>query len=127
MPNSRKWGKNVHIMGFISLSDSEIVKELGRRLKRARLNINMTQEQLARQSGLSRKTITNVESGIGGSLHTLIAMLRGLRLLAELNAFIPQPGISPVQLAKLQGKQRKRASQKRSKNTKNTDDWKWDQ
>jgi putative transcriptional regulator len=114
-------------MNFVGQSDSETLKELGRRLKRARLNINMSQEQLARQSGLSRKTITNVESGIGGSLHTLIAILRGLGLLAELNAFIPQPGISPVQLAKLQGKQRKRASQKRSKTTKNTDDWKWDQ
>ena len=92
------------------LSDGAILKEIGERLKRERLNQNVSQAELAREAGIVRKTITNLETGEGCSMTTLLAVLRALGRLENLDAFLPDPGISPIQLAKLKGKQRQRAS-----------------
>jgi hypothetical protein len=42
----------------------------------------------------------------------MIAILRELDALDNLDAFLPDPGISPLQIAKMQGKKRQRASGK---------------
>ena len=102
------------VMNYLLISDAEIQTEIGQRLRQARLNINISQAKLAEIAGLARRTITNTESGQGCSLLTLIAILRGLNLLSQLETFIPDPGLSPIQLAKLRGKQRRRASGTRS-------------
>ncbi len=86
------------------------MKEIGVRLKRERLNQNVSQADLARDAGVARKTITNLETGEGCSMTTLLGVLRALGRLENLDAFLPDPGISPIQLAKLKGKQRQRAS-----------------
>ena len=58
--------------------------------------------------------IKSVESG-KGKLLTIIAVLRELNALDGLDSFIPEPAISPLQLARQQGKKRQRASGKRLK------------
>ncbi|MBC8010598.1 MAG: helix-turn-helix transcriptional regulator [Burkholderiales bacterium] len=88
-------------------------RDLGVRLQAHRLNQNLSQAELAAATGLARKTITNLETGHGGTLLTLIAVLRGLGLLGQLEAFVPAPGPSPIQLVKLAGKQRRRATGRR--------------
>jgi transcriptional regulator with XRE-family HTH domain len=88
-------------------------RDLGARLQAHRLNQNLSQAELAAATGLARKTITNLETGHGGTLLTLIAVLRGLNLLGQFEAFIPAPGPSPIQLVKLAGKQRRRATGRR--------------
>ncbi|MGD8934153.1 MAG: transcriptional regulator, partial [Gammaproteobacteria bacterium] len=50
-----------------------------------------------------------------GKLSTVIAVLRELGALEQLDSFIPDDTISPLQLAKMQGKQRERASGRRSR------------
>ncbi|EXF58008.1 hypothetical protein J502_0927 [Acinetobacter sp. 1294596] len=40
----------------------------------------------------------------------LIAILRALEMLDEINSFLPEPPLSPIELLKLRGKIRKRAS-----------------
>lgn len=100
-------------MDVLTKSDLAYQHELGARLQAHRLNQNLSQAQLAAATGLARKTITNLETGHGGTLLTLIAVLRGLRLLDQLEAFIPAPGPSPIQLVKLAGKQRRRATGRR--------------
>ena len=92
------------------MSDRAILRELGKRLKRRRLDRNITQQELADRAGLSRPTVSDIERGNPASLLTLIPILRVLDLLEELNAFLPLPLPSPLQLAKQQGKQRQRAS-----------------
>jgi putative transcriptional regulator len=94
-------------------TDLALQRELGARLQAHRLNQNLSQAELAAATGLARKTITNLETGHGGTLLTLLAVLRGLRLLDQLEAFIPAPGPSPIQLVKLAGKQRRRATGRR--------------
>jgi len=90
-------------------SPAAISEELGERLKQARLNANLTQSALAEQAGLSRKVVINAEKG-KVQLQALVAMLQVLQLTQQLDNFLPKPALSPIQLAKLQGKQRQRAS-----------------
>lgn len=96
-------------MDFFTLSDKAIADELGRRIKTLRLRKNITQKELAEATTLSLNTIKSLESGTG-KLSTVIAVLRELDVLDQINNFIPEPSISPLQLAKMQGKQRERAS-----------------
>ena len=63
---------------MIHLTTSQIEQELGRRLKRRRLELNLSQETTALHSGLSRRTITAVEHGQGATLATLIGLMRTL-------------------------------------------------
>lgn len=92
-------------------------REIGRRLQLHRLNQNLSQAQLGELTGIARKTITSVENGHGATLLTLITLLRGLHLLGHLENFIPAPGPSPIQLVKLAGKQRRRATGRRKQVT----------
>ena len=95
------------------MSDKAILAELGERVHRERLNRNTTQVELSRHAGVARTVVQHLESGNGCSLEGLVRILRALGLLDQLDAFLPDPGPSPLQLAKLHGKQRRRASGQR--------------
>ena len=86
------------------------LKELTKRVRQRRLNLNMTQEQLANTIGFHTQTIKSFESDNNTSLLTLIQILRVFGDLAALDKFKPDSGISPIQLLKLKGKERERAS-----------------
>lgn len=93
-------------------SPDSIAEALGARLKQARLNSDMTQSEVAQRAGVSRKTVMNAEKG-QVQLVSLVAIMQVLNLADNLDAFLPKQDVSPIQLAKLQGKQRQRASGKR--------------
>lgn len=99
-------------MDFFLLSDKKIEKELGCRVKTLRLQKNVTQKELADTTLLSLNTIKSLELG-KAKLSTIIVVLRELGVLDQLNNFIPESSISPLQLVKMQGKQRQRASGER--------------
>jgi len=101
-------------MDFYTLSDAGIEKELGHRIRRLRLRRNITQKELAEAATLSLNTVKSLETG-SGKLSTLIAVLRELGALDDLDNFIPEISISPMQLAKMQGKSRQRATGTRIK------------
>lgn len=100
-------------MNFNTMSPAAISLELGQRLKRTRLNADITQAELAKRTGLNRRTILNAEKG-KVQLENLIAILAALDLLNQLNTLLPDQQFSPLQLAKLKGHERKRASGKSS-------------
>ena len=103
-------------MDFYSLSDKHIEKELGARIKALRLRKNITQKELAEATTFSLNAIKSLESG-RGKIATLIPVLRELGVLEHLDNFIPETSISPLQLAKRQGKERARASGERLQKT----------
>lgn len=103
-------------MDYYSMTDKAIVEEIGGRLRTLRLRRNLTQQQVAEAALLSLNTIKALETG-KGKLSALIAVLRELGALDGLDNFLPEPPISPLQLAKLQGKQRRRASGRRVSST----------
>ena len=83
------------------LSNTQIELELGKRLRAERLERNLTQEEVAGRSGLSRRTITAIENGEGSSLSSLVALLRALGALSTLENFLPPRGPSPIALSRL--------------------------
>ena len=105
-------------MDFQSMSDRAIQAVLGERLQRERLNRDMTQSQLAERAGISRRTLQGLEAGRTTTVETLIRVLRALDLMDRIDALLPESGPSPVQLARLQGRERRRASGRRKRNRK---------
>ncbi len=113
-------------MGIESLmSDKAVLVEIGRRLGRCRVELELTQADLAKEAGVSKRTVERVEAGESTQTATLIRMLRVLGLLEALEAAIPEIGPSPMDLLKLQGKERQRASSKKRKTRRTEEEWSW--
>ncbi|MGL5089345.1 MAG: helix-turn-helix transcriptional regulator [Aeromonas sobria] len=104
------------------MSPSAITEELGGRLKQARLNCDLTQSEVASLAGVSRKAVLNAEKGMA-QLETFVAIMIALDLTAQLDLFLPKQIISPLQLAKLQGKKRERASRLRTVKAEDKSEW----
>ena len=105
------------------MSPSAICKEMGQRIKRARLNANLTQNDIAGRAGLSVTAVQSVEGG-NAMLESVVSVLVALNMIDQINHFIPEQEISPLQLAKLKGKKRQRASGPTKKiRTKEPSEW----
>ena len=100
------------IMSIYGKSNLGILREIAVRLKRRRLNINMSQQELADRAGISRNTVSYIEQGEPFGILTLIQILRALNALDGIDSFLPDPGISPLQLARMKGRERRRAYKK---------------
>ena len=97
-------------MPIVNKTDIEVLQEIGSRLRAYRLQMNLTQTDLATRAGVARTTICDIEAGKDSQLSTLVKFLRALGRLEDIDAFLPKPSVSPIQLMKLQGKPRQRAS-----------------
>ena len=91
-------------------SDDATLKELGSRIARYRLNRNLPQLSLAREAGVSVRTVHRIEHGQSTQASNLIRVLRALGLLENLETLVPEPAISPIQRLKMHGERRSRAS-----------------
>jgi len=96
---------------WFSMSDAAIVNQLATYLRHMRLQQNLTQEQVAEKAGLSRSAISDMENGrTATSLLTIIQVLRALQQLQLLDNWQVTAQVSPLQMAKLSGRERLRAS-----------------
>ena len=102
-------------MDYTTISDSAILGIIGERVRQERLNQNLTQTDLAEKANVARVVVQRTEAGKGCSLTGFIRLLRQLGKLDQFNALLPEPGISPIALARLAGKRRKEASGKRGR------------
>lgn len=91
----------------------EVIREIGRRLKGYRLQQNRTLDEIARDGGLGRATVARAEAGKNPSLDSLVRILRALGRLEALDDFLAAPVISPLQIAEMQGKPRRRPRRRR--------------
>jgi putative transcriptional regulator len=107
--------KGTKMKTWNDLSDLGILELLGERAKKERLNQNMTQTDLAQRAGINRTVLTRLENGKGCTLSSLVRILRSLGKINQLDLFLPEPGVSPIQLAKLAGFQRREASGNRGR------------
>lgn len=103
----------VHYIGNLDLSRTPKAEalEFGARLKQLRLNKDIKQEDVADGTGLERRIIMKAEQG-NVTLINLIAILQFYGAMQSLDAFLPKQPLSPIQLVKLQGNKRTRASAK---------------
>ena len=105
-----------------NLTATALAEKIGERLKQARLNRDFTQSEVAALSGVARKTVLNAEKG-KVQLTIMIAIMMALGLTDQIDLFLPKQEFSPLQLAKLQGKKRQRASGQRSDKDEVTHEW----
>ena len=96
-------------MALANTTDLEVLQEMGARLRAYRLQRNLAQSDLATSAGVNRTTIRDIEAGKDSQLSTLVKLLRALGKLEDIDAFLPKPSVSPIQLMKSQGKPRQRA------------------
>ena len=102
----------------------DVLAELGERLARHRLNRNLTQDQLAREAGVSKRTIIRLEKGESSQLTNLIRVLRALGLLGHLDTLVATPLVSPIEALTVRSRERRRASPI-TKNAKPNSQWTW--
>lgn len=108
------------------LTTEAVRVEIGRRIAAQRLDANLTQQSVAEEAGISRRTLQRLESGHAGvTLETLVRTLRVLKMVEGFEQLIPKVGISPMQLLKLQGNQRRRGRESASQRKAPSGPWKW--
>ena len=116
-------------MDFEHISNQQILKEIGARFQMARLNENLSKLVLAERSGVTEKTISNLEKGAKSvGLLKVIAILRALNLLDQMDSFMPEPPPRAAQLLKNKKSLRQRASRqpKHKEQPVSTDEaWTW--
>jgi transcriptional regulator with XRE-family HTH domain len=89
---------------WTELSDPIILQRIGSRIRDYRMRMEMTQSELAERSGVSMGTVVRLERGETVSVLLLISILRTLGVLENLETLLPELGISPMQLRRMQGK-----------------------
>lgn len=94
------------------MNTEQALNEIGERVRRYRLNRNFSQKEVAERAGIGLASVARLEDGQGSTLANLIRVLTALDALESLDAFLPMPAVSPIQLAKLRGKERRKASKK---------------
>ena len=106
-----------------NLSETAILDAIGERLADVRLARSLTQADLAREAGVSKRTVERLEAGASVQLGNFIRVLRALDLGAQLDQLVPELGPSPLDVVRLGGKERQRAS---AKSTAASDEpWQW--
>ena len=100
---------------FYEYSTPELVRLLGERFKEYRMRCNLTQKEVADQSGIGLTTIYKFENGTAGnlSLSTFILLLKVIGQVNSLDDVMPELPESPYLVRKEEKKaQRIRHSKK---------------
>jgi transcriptional regulator with XRE-family HTH domain len=106
--------------------DDLVLREIGERLARTRLEKNLSQADLAKEAAVSKRTVERVEAGEAVKSSSLIRVLRGLGRLEALDRLVPEPLPSPVERLRLEGRRRRRAGTSRSAGkTPPAEPWRW--
>lgn len=108
------------------LSDEAITQEVGSRLSRARLELNLTQAELAEEAGISKRTLERLEKGaVATQLSALIRVCRVLGLLDRFDSLLPEDRPTPIE--QLEGKAQRRRRARGSDASQKTKPWSWDE
>lgn len=87
---------------FYEYSAPELVRLLGERFKEYRMRCNLTQKEVAEQSGIGLTTIHKFENGTAGnlSLSTFILLLKVIGQVDALDDVMPELPESPYLIRK---------------------------
>lgn len=107
------------------LSDEAVLLELGERLARRRIALDLTQAQLAERAGIAKRTLERMEAGASAQLSSLIRVLRAVDLLESLDQLLPPATPGPFDWLRREGKVRQRVSSRRQAE-RAPENWSWD-
>jgi transcriptional regulator with XRE-family HTH domain len=108
---------------WYATSDKGVLNLIGQFIQETRLQQNKTQQQVADSAGINRSTVRQIEKGNGGTLLSLLQILRVLEQLPVLQSFEIEQKISPLQLAKLEQQKRQRARNSDTSNNATKVNW----
>lgn len=108
-----------------TLTNAAILREMGERLARERLDRNLTQAALAEEAGVAKRTVERLEAGeTATQLSGFVRVCRALGLLERLDALLPEGAPSPIALLQRQGRKRQRATGRKVVSTA-AKEWTW--
>lgn len=102
---------------------TSVMEEMGKRLARCRIDRGQTQADLAEQAGIGKRTLERLENGESVQWASVVRVLRVLGLSDRLDLLIPDATTQPIELLRLKGKERKRASTLSKK--RRGGEWRW--
>lgn len=76
--------------------ETEILRELGKRLARVRKQQGFAQEQLATMAGLGVATLRRIEGGQDGHMESWLKLLKALKMTQSIDALLPENFNSPM-------------------------------
>ena len=102
-------------MDIYHYSGTEIIRIIGQRVRLYRIQIGLTQKELAERCGISVPTLQTIERGVSHDISflTLLRILRGLGQLDGANTILPEIPESPYMLRE-SGKQVQRVRHTKS-------------
>ena len=104
-------------------NNSAVLRKLGARIKRNRIDMQLSQQDFAAKAGISTRTLSAAENGEDIRLSSLLRILRTLNCLENLDLLLPEPAFDPESYRTL-GRERKRIS--KSNKNRNKIKWKWE-
>ena len=90
-----------------TLSDTQLSKRIGEKLKAIRLKRNITQQSLAEASSISLSSVKKVENGEFWSFDTLLRILRTLGMLESISQLFEEEHLSPSEYYEMVNKAKK--------------------
>lgn len=97
--------------------------EIGRRLAQLRLARNVTQEALAREAGISLRTVRRLEAGSPCGLDSFLRVALALGVGDAIAAAVPASDIRPIERVAARGAERRRARPTKDSETEAA--WSW--
>jgi len=85
---------------------------VGEKLRAYRLDRNQSREHIAEKAGISLGTLRNLETGNGGTIRSLIRVLKAFQLEDWLDTMAPISAVNPLLMVNEQPRQRARRSAK---------------
>ena len=112
-------------MDLYASTDQVILERISGKVRKCRLDRNISQKRLAADAGVSLSSIAALEQGNSVSLSTLIPILRALGELELLQPFCDEPVLSPIEYARVMDgrKERQRASAGKSSEPSKKSEW----
>ena len=84
-------------------SDLELMQLLGGRLKALRKDQGLTLEEAGERASVNKSTVVQAEKGRNPTLLTVLRLLRVYGRVGAITGFIPEPTVSPLELARRRG------------------------
>lgn len=96
------------------LTSQAVLKQLAERVKKYRIDMNLSQADFSQKAGISLRSITNFESGSDVKLSNFIKILKALELADNLDVLVPDISKRPSSfLAAEKQKQRVRKNSRK--------------
>lgn len=98
------------ISKYYSYSDKELIRKIGKKIKSLRIDANLSQTELAKKTGMSRSSISEIEKGRNFSIASFISIARSLHFLDEFEFFLKEEEyqLTPMEIYEKEKKKRKR-------------------